>query len=86
MVFQTTTGSDHVLDEVVMRWPQPEWHVVSVMAPDDPIIYKGWTPCVDWCVEQFGARAIDGCWGYVGEGVFEFREEKHAAWFLLRWR
>ena len=41
---------------------------------------------MDWCFEQFGARAIDGCWGYVGEGVFEFREEKHAAWFLLRWQ
>ena len=85
MVFQTKARSDHVPDEVVMRWPRP-WHVVSVMAPDDPIIYKGWTPCVDWCVEQFGDQGIDGCWGYVGEGVFEFREEKHAAWFLLRWQ
>ena len=85
MVFQTTTGPDHVLDEVVVRWPQPEWHVVSVPAPDDPIIYKGWKPCMDWCFEQFGSHTIDG-WGYVGEGVFEFREEKHAAWFLLRWK
>ena len=66
-----------------MRWPQPEWHVVSVMAPG---ANQGWTSCVDWCFEQFGSRAIDGCWGYVGEGVFEFREEKHAAWFLLRWQ
>ena len=62
------------------------WYVASVPAPNDPIIYKGWTPCVDWCVKQFGDRAIDGCWGYVGEGVFEFREEKHAAWFMLRWQ
>lgn len=66
-----------------MRWPQPEWHVVSVPAPG---VNQGWTPCVNWCFEQFGDRAIDGCWGYVGEGVFEFREEKHAAWFMLRWQ
>jgi len=83
MVFQTRARSDHVLDQVVMN---NGWYVTSVPAPDDPIIYKGWTPCVDWCFEQFGARAIDGCWGYVGEGVFEFREEKHAAWFMLRWQ
>jgi hypothetical protein len=82
VVLQTTTGSNHVLDEVVVRWPQPEWHVVSVMAPG---ANQGWTPCVDWCFEQFGDRVIDG-WGYVGEGVFEFRDEKHAAWFLLRWQ
>ena len=71
-----------------MRYPQPEWHVVSVRAPDDPKIaphYKGWSPCMDWCFEQFGSHTIDG-WGYVGEGVFEFREKKHAAWFLMRWQ
>jgi hypothetical protein len=88
VVFQTTTGSDHVLDEVGMKWPRPEWHVVSVPAPDDPKIaphYKGWSPCMDWCFEQFGSHTVDG-WGYVGEGVFEFREEKHAAWFLMRWQ
>lgn len=68
-----------------MRWPQPEWHVVSVPAPDDPISYKGWSPCMDWCFEQFGSHTVDG-WGYVGEGVFEFRDEKHAAWFMLRWQ
>ena len=64
------------------------WYVASVPAPDDPIIaphYKGWSPCMDWCSEQFG-RHIDDGWGYLGEGVFEFREEKHAAWFLLRWQ
>ena len=84
MVFQTTTGPDHVLDEVVVN-PVNGWYVVSVMAPDDPIIYKGWSPCLDWCFEQFGSHTVDG-WGYVGEGVFEFREEKHAAWFLMRWQ
>jgi hypothetical protein len=87
MVFQTTTGHDHVLDEVVMS-PVNGWYVVSVMAPDDPKIaphYKGWSPCMDWCFEQLGSHTVDG-WGYLGEGVFEFREEKHAAWFMLRWQ
>jgi hypothetical protein len=85
VVFQTTTGSNHVPDEVVMN---NGWHVVSVPAPNDPKIaphYKGWSPCMDWCFEQLGSHTIDG-WGYVGEGVFEFREEKHAAWFMLRWQ
>ena len=71
-----------------MRYPQLEWHVVSVPAPNDSKIaphYKGWSPCMDWCFEQFGSHTVDG-WGYVGEGVFEFRDEKHAAWFLLRWQ
>ena len=86
MVLQTKARCNHVLVKVVMRNRNDGWYVASVAAPDDPIIYKGWSPCVDWCIEQFGARAIDGCWGYVGEGVFEFREEKHAAWFLLRWK
>jgi hypothetical protein len=80
MVFQTTTGHDHVLDEVVMKW-----HVVSVPAPKISPNYKGWSPCINWCSKQFG-RHIDDGWGYVGEGVFEFREEKHAAWFMLRWQ
>ena len=80
MVFQTRARSDHVPDEVVMKW-----HVVSVMAPNDAPNYKGWSPCINWCVEKFG-RHIDNGWGYMGEGVFEFREEKHAAWFLMRWK
>jgi hypothetical protein len=82
VVFQTRARSDHVLDQVVVN---NGWHVVGVPAPDDPIIYKGWTLCFDWCFEQFGSHTIDG-WGYLGEGVFEFREEKHAAWFLMRWQ
>ena len=65
-----------------MRYPQPEWHVVSVMAPG---ANQGWTLCFDWCFEQLGSHTVDG-WGYLGEGVFEFREEKHAAWFMLRWK
>jgi hypothetical protein len=84
MVFQTTTGHDHVFDEVVMS-PVNGWHVVSVMAPKIAPNYKGWSPCINWCLEQFG-RHIDDGWGYMGEGVFEFQEEKHAAWFMLRWQ
>ena len=76
MVFQTTTGPDHVLDEVVMKW-----HVVSVMAPG---VNQGWKPCVDWCVDYFNHIMDD--WGYLGEGVFEFRNEKDYMWFLMRWR
>lgn len=68
-----------------MRWPQQGWHVVSVMAPDEPL-YKGWSPCTQWCREQFGGSYGNGGWRFIGEGVFEFREEKHAAWFLLRWQ
>jgi hypothetical protein len=62
--------------------PVNGWYVVSVMSP---LVNQGWTPCVEWCSKQFG-RHIDDGWGYMGEGVFEFREEKHAAWFLLRWQ
>ena len=81
MVFQTTTGPDYVFDEVVMN-PVNGWYVASVMAPG---ANQGWSPCMDWCFEQFGSHTVDG-WGYVGEGVFEFRDEKHAAWFMLRWQ
>ena len=84
MVFQTTTGHDHVFDEVVMN-PVNGWYVVSVMAPKISPNYKGWSPCINWCLKQFGSHIDDG-WGYMGEGVFEFRNEKHAAWFLMRWQ
>jgi len=79
-----------VFDEVGMSnsWANSwatRWHVVSVPAPNGAANYKGWSPCINWCSKQFG-RHIDDGWGYVGEGVFEFREEKHAAWFLMRWQ
>jgi len=73
MAFQTTTGSDHVLDEVVMS-PVNGWYVVSVMAPKISPNYKGWSPCINWCSKQFG-RHIDDGWGYLGEGVFEFKRK-----------
>ena len=67
-----------------------KWHIASVSAPvmrHDAInghVYQGWTPCIEWCKEQFGNNAIDG-WRFVGEGVFEFREEQNYMLFLLRW-
>jgi hypothetical protein len=65
------------------------WCVASIMPPVDETIngkyrYQGWTPCIEWCKEQFGNTTMDGWW-FVGEGVFEFREEQDYVLFLLRW-
>ena len=64
------------------------WYVASVKAPVvDRIskhVYQGWRPCIEWCKTQLGDRALDG-WRFVGEGVFEFRDEQGYAMFLLRW-
>lgn len=61
-------------------------HVASVMAPIDDVIskhrYQGWKPCIDWCEKQWGNQ---GGWWYIGEGVFEFIEERDYTWFMLRW-
>jgi hypothetical protein len=70
------------------------WHVASIMPPVDMAFnsknrYQGWMPCIRWCVETFGGGIGISAWGpgwrFVGEGVFEFRDEKDYAWFLLRW-
>ena len=64
------------------------WHVTSIAPPiNDRVskhVYVGWMPCIEWCKEQFGNNAIDG-WRFIGEGVFEFRDEKMLTLFLLRW-
>ena len=64
------------------------WYVASVMPPVDDTIskhrYQGWSPCVKWCAEQFG-DSFDADWNFVGEGIFEFKNERDCAWFLLRW-
>ena len=72
-----------------------EWYVASIMPPPVDMTfngkyrYQGWTPCIDWCVKQFGGGIGIAAWGpgwrFVGEGVFEFREERDYAWFILRW-
>jgi len=70
------------------------WYVASIMPPMDMAFngkyrYQGWMPCIKWCVETFGggigASARGPGWRFVGEGVFEFRDEKDKTWFLLRW-
>ena len=70
------------------------WHVASIMPPVDVTFngkyrYQGWMPCIRWCVETFGGGIGASAWGpgwrFVGEGVFEFRDEKDKTWFLLRW-
>ena len=70
------------------------WHVASIMPPVDVTFngkyrYQGWIPCIKWCVDTFGGGIGASAWGpgwrFVGEGVFEFRDEKDKTWFLLRW-
>jgi hypothetical protein len=72
-----------------MRSSSNGWYIASIEAPmlDNPVglrVYQGWVPCIDWCKETFGNSGLDA-WHYVGEGVFEFREEPDYAWFTLRW-
>jgi hypothetical protein len=63
-------------------------HVASISAPIigfDPINghrYQGWKPCIEWCEQQWGNR---GSWFFIGEGVFEFNDERDYLMFLLRW-
>ena len=64
------------------------WYVASIMPPGPNLggvlqTYQGWAPCIEWCKEQFGNSAMGGWW-FVGEGVFEFREEQDYVLFLLR--
>lgn len=65
------------------------WYIASIMPPGPNLggvlrAYQGWTPCIEWCGELFGNSIMDG-WRFVGEGVFEFREEKDYLLFILRW-
>ena len=62
-------------------------YVASVMAPGPRLggvveAYRGWQPCIDWCIEQFG---LNRTWHYVGEGVFKFEREQDRTCFLLKW-
>ena len=64
-----------------------KWWVASVPPPqekgDDLRIYKGWQPCIDWCVDEFGLSLQ---WRFQGEGVFEFKNQQDCVWFLLKWQ
>ena len=44
-------------------------------------VYSGWNPCYRWCEENLCALS----WYFVGEGVFEFANEKDMILFKLRW-
>ena len=66
------------------------WIVASVPAPAESPSYKGWIPCMDWCMDNIGgskyALSSEGKnWRYVGEGVFEFRRADDYTMFVLRW-
>jgi hypothetical protein len=47
--------------------------------------YRGWTDCIEWCRENIGPEWPHSPWRFVSEGVFEFEQQAHAAWFMLRW-
>jgi hypothetical protein len=55
-------------------------YVASIMPPKTEI-YQGWSPCIDWCEENFGDRG----WWYLTEGAFEFNNERDYLMFMLRW-
>jgi len=74
------------------------WHIASVQAPPNvagpdhsgwKVSYTGWNPCVKWCVATFGGGIGATSWGpnwrYVGEGVFEFKDDADRLMFLLKW-
>ena len=64
------------------------WHVASVMAPGPRLggaveAYRGWQPCVNWCIEQIDRD--HRTWQYAGGGVFVFEREQDLTCFLLKW-
>jgi len=76
-----------------MRNELTGWHVASIMAPVDETVngkyrYRGWTPCIKWCKEQFGGSGYSDTpspWRFQGEGVFEFKEQADYLLFTLTW-
>ena len=56
-----------------------ELTVASVGCPPGQ---RGWTPCIEWCQQQWGDS---DCWRFVGEGVSEFRRQEDFMLFLLKW-
>ena len=53
--------------------------IASVGAPDSKP-YKGWSPCFNWCEHH-----LNEGWWYIGDGVFEFIDERDYLMFMLRW-
>lgn len=78
-------GQDYVKNDIT------GWFVASVPSPDTGRVYNGWSPCIEWCSEQWGnlSRYViirhGQNWRYVGEGVFEFENEQDYVLFLLKW-
>lgn len=58
------------------------WYVASIEAPVCES-YQGWSPCIRWCQDYFGHT--DKNWNYIGEGIFEFRDEQEYLAFMLKW-
>jgi len=69
------------------------WYVATVMAPGPRLggaleAYRGWQPCVEWCVATFGdmwSPDNPSRWRFISEGVFEFEREQDRTCFLLKW-
>ena len=64
--------------------------MATVMAPGPRLggigvveAYRGWQPCIDWCIEKIDRDYRT--WHYVGEGVFKFKREQDRTCFLLKW-
>ena len=58
--------------------------VVTVPAPHvigEP--FTGCRECTEWCEYTLGPEAS---WWYMGEGVFEFNDDRDAFIFRLRWQ
>lgn len=63
------------------------WYVASVTAPyQEGEVYRGWSPCINWCQEHlYHGGHYEPNWNYIGEGVFEFRDEQEYLAFMLKW-
>jgi hypothetical protein len=76
---------------MVMNNELINWHVASVMSPVPKLggaleVYRGWTPCIEWCEQTFGEISMDNYrWRFISEGVFEFNNEQDYLLFLLKW-
>ena len=55
-----------------------KWYVASI-SPPKPSVH--WQEPFAWCCSML--PMMD--WGYQGEGVFEFKNERDYLWFMLKW-
>jgi hypothetical protein len=60
-----------------------EWAKVKV---PQPTTNSEWGLCGIWCSTNFGpGYTLDRVWEYVGEGIYEFKNDQDAILFSLRW-